>query len=94
MTPAVPKLGVNSAGKDTPSVKRRHRRARSGGAKNVDGAGDGLYLFVSSPFGLCECRRYVHVFCRRLTDVCLPAVCVTLSYTMRGCVCEPAVSVC
>lgn len=40
-TPNVPKLGINSSNKDTPNVKKRHRRAKSGGVKNVDaGAGD------------------------------------------------------
>lgn len=42
LTPNVPKLGINSSNKDTPNVKKRHRRAKSGGVKNVDpGAGDG-----------------------------------------------------
>ncbi|KAL8616474.1 hypothetical protein ACOMHN_041077 [Nucella lapillus] len=41
MMPTVPKLGINSSNKDTPNVKKRHRRAKSGGVKNVDpGAGD------------------------------------------------------
>lgn len=41
-TPNMPKLGINSSNKDTPNVKKRHRRAKSGGVKNVDqGAGDG-----------------------------------------------------
>ncbi|KAK7092472.1 arf-GAP with GTPase, ANK repeat and PH domain-containing protein 1-like isoform X4 [Littorina saxatilis] len=40
-TPNVPKLGINSSNKDTPNVKKRHRRAKSGGVKNTDpGAGD------------------------------------------------------
>ncbi|XP_025080568.1 arf-GAP with GTPase, ANK repeat and PH domain-containing protein 1-like isoform X4 [Pomacea canaliculata] len=40
-TPNMPKLGINSSNKDTPNVKKRHRRAKSGGVKNVDqGAGD------------------------------------------------------
>ncbi|XP_076455882.1 centaurin-gamma-1A-like isoform X1 [Babylonia areolata] len=41
LMPNVPKLGINSSNKDTPNVKKRHRRAKSGGVKNVDpGAGD------------------------------------------------------
>ncbi|KAL8608051.1 hypothetical protein ACOMHN_023867 [Nucella lapillus] len=36
LTPNVPKLGINSSNKDTPNVKKRHRRAKSGGVKNVD----------------------------------------------------------
>ncbi|XP_076437386.1 centaurin-gamma-1A-like isoform X2 [Babylonia areolata] len=36
LTPNVPKLGINSSNKDTPSVKKRHRRAKSGGVKHVD----------------------------------------------------------
>ena len=47
LTPNVPKLGINSSNKDTPNVKKRHRRAKSGGVKNVDpGAGDGNLFFL------------------------------------------------
>ena len=49
--PTVPKLGINSSNKDTPNVKKRHRRAKSGGVKNSNpGDGDGqcagFYYFV------------------------------------------------
>ncbi|XP_041371656.1 arf-GAP with GTPase, ANK repeat and PH domain-containing protein 1-like isoform X3 [Gigantopelta aegis] len=40
ITPAVPRLGINNTAMgtkaDTPNVKKRHRRAKSGGVKNVD----------------------------------------------------------
>lgn len=43
-TPSVPKLGINSSNKDTPNVKKRHRRAKSGGVKNTDpNNGDGEF---------------------------------------------------
>ncbi|XP_035826755.1 arf-GAP with GTPase, ANK repeat and PH domain-containing protein 1 isoform X3 [Aplysia californica] len=39
-SPMLPKLGINSSSRDTPNVKKRHRRAKSGGVKNSN-PGDG-----------------------------------------------------
>ncbi|KAH9509783.1 Centaurin-gamma-1A [Bulinus truncatus] len=39
-SPMLPKLGINSSSRDTPNVKKRHRRAKSGGIKNSN-PGDG-----------------------------------------------------
>ena len=39
-SPMLPKLGINSSSRDTPNVKKRHRRAKSGALKNT-GPGDG-----------------------------------------------------
>lgn len=87
-TPNMPKLGINSSNKDTPNVKKRHRRAKSGGVKNVDqGAGDGrkptllctivsLCLtswLITSRFCVCERDN------RKLQSVCMPA-CMLIKY--------------
>jgi len=39
-SPMLPKLGITSSSRDTPNVKKRHRRAKSGGLKNSN-PGDG-----------------------------------------------------
>ncbi|BFZ22466.1 hypothetical protein BsWGS_25505 [Bradybaena similaris] len=39
-SPLLPKLGINSSNRDTPNIKKRHRRAKSGGVKNSN-PGDG-----------------------------------------------------
>ncbi|CAG5125080.1 unnamed protein product, partial [Candidula unifasciata] len=39
-SPMLPKLGINSSSRDTPNVKKRHRRAKSSGIKNSN-PGDG-----------------------------------------------------
>ncbi|KAK0048142.1 centaurin-gamma-1A, partial [Biomphalaria pfeifferi] len=48
-SPMLPKLGINSSSRDTPNVKKRHRRAKSGGIKNSnpgDGEDSDGYEFV------------------------------------------------
>lgn len=47
-TSGVPRLGINnsalSSKAETPNVKKRHRRAKSGGIKNIDPSqGDGAF---------------------------------------------------
>ncbi|CAG5130775.1 unnamed protein product [Candidula unifasciata] len=39
-SPLLPKLGINSSSRDTPNIKKRHRRAKSGAIKNSN-PGDG-----------------------------------------------------